>query len=64
MNIIDVAKNKNDLLQGNLKISCPKCNEVYFSVFDRLYILVYEICYDCTQEPNDEVNSENIMALL
>jgi len=39
MNIIDIAKNKDKLLQENLKITCKQCFELYYSPFDRLYML-------------------------
>jgi len=58
MNMIEVLENQKTLLQNNLKLKCSKCQEEYFSPFDRLYILVKGECYICNE---DEKLAENIL---
>ena len=43
-------------------VRCPKCDESFFSIFDKTYLTVYGICYGC--DPNtDPERANNIFKL-
>ncbi|NHZ85781.1 MAG: hypothetical protein GWP19_07860 [Planctomycetia bacterium] len=61
MNIVEVAKKKEEILTPKYMVRCAKCCEEFFSPFDKLYIAVKEECYVCNE---DEILTENIFKLL
>lgn len=58
MSVIEVIKNKDLLLKQNMIVDCNCCNQKYYSIFERLYILAKGKCYFCE---SDDLLAENIL---
>ena len=63
-NIIEVAKNIDNILKAEHETFCPKCNEKQWSSFDKLYAEIYGKCVDCSDIKELDKNSPNIFALI
>ena len=63
---IKALENYKDTLQSNHKVICGICEEEFYSPFDKLYIDVYEGCYDCDKSGEDELErrSNNIFKVI
>ncbi|HCU07266.1 MAG TPA: hypothetical protein DIC42_06820 [Holosporales bacterium] len=59
--ILDVIANKEKIMASQ-NIVCPSCGEKQFSPFDKLFTSSYGQCYMC--EPEDEIKSDNIFAII
>jgi len=49
IDIVEAATNKEKLLQEKLVRRCPECEEDWYSLLDRMMIVVYGRCYECDE---------------
>ena len=65
--ILTVTKQAKEILEhlSSVGLDCLKCDELLFSVFDKLYIKAYGCCYTCTED--EEVGkrqADNIFSII
>lgn len=60
--IVEVARNHKEIISGT-PVTCA-CGEMWFSLFDKLYVTTYNKCSTCSTPEELERLSENIFALL
>jgi len=66
MDIIEIAKQKDNILRPDYQVFCGQCGERYYSPFDKMFIEVNKDCIICTKISSDEINrlSDNINKIL
>ena len=65
--ILTVTKQAKEILEHltGVGLDCLKCNELLFSVFDKLYIKAYGCCYTCTEDDKvSDCQAENIFSII
>lgn len=63
MNIIEVAKNRDEIM-ASYSVYCPLCGEKQFAPFDKLFVKAHERCIDCSTSEQIDTESENIFAII
>lgn len=63
MNLIEVAE-KRDEIAARQDVYCPVCSNRQYSMMDKLYVVAFDKCINCSPINEVEENGVNILNII